>query len=38
MASLSTLMEIEMVCSIKFIQTVEDILASMRVDDIEKNG
>lgn len=37
MAALATFMKVKVVRSIKGIQAIQNILASMRVDDIEKN-
>jgi len=37
MAAFGTFMEVEMVGPVKEIQAVQDVLASVRVDNIEKN-
>jgi hypothetical protein len=37
MAALATFMKVKVVRPIKEIQAIQNILASMRVDDIEKN-
>lgn len=38
MSALATLMEIEVVSPVKFIETIEHVLASMRVDNVKEDG
>ena len=38
MTTLSTFVEVEMISSVEFIQTIEDVLARVRVNNVEKNG
>jgi hypothetical protein len=38
MAALATLMEVEVISAVEFIQTIQDVLAGMGMDDIKKDG
>ena len=38
MTSLSTLVEVEMVATVELVQSVQDVLACVRVNDVEQDG